>query len=88
MEDQIVTAPLKPLAAQTRPRSTAAARARLCRLRRKSGIIVVPIAIAEFEVLGALIDRSRLSEDETRDPACVAGALAQIIEEWTIRNKL
>jgi hypothetical protein len=79
---------LQPRSAQPRPRSTAAVRSRRCRDRRKSGITIVQIEIAEFEVLGALIDRHRLTEGGSRQREVVGAALARIIQEWTMRNKL
>jgi hypothetical protein len=73
---------------QARPLSTAAVRARRSRLRRKIGKIVVPIEIAEFEVLGALLDRRRLTEEGSRSRAIVGAALAQIVAEWAAKNRL
>jgi hypothetical protein len=67
---------------------TAAARARRGRQRRKSGIIVVPVAIEEFSTVEALIDARRVSEEGSRKREVVGAALAQIIEEWATENKL
>jgi|HubBroStandDraft_6_1064221.scaffolds.fasta_scaffold1691145_1 hypothetical protein len=65
-----------------RPKA-AARRAMLFRRRRREGITIIPVAIDEFNVLNALIDRRRLSEGESRDRSAVAAALERIIDDWS-----
>lgn len=64
---------------------TAAERARRYRDRQRRAWaprIVVPIEVAHFDTVNALLDDGRITDGQAHDRDAIAAALGQIIEAW------
>jgi hypothetical protein len=67
---------------------TGAQRAARHRQRRKEGVEIFPIEVDSFSTIAALIDRRRVTEQQSRDRRAIATALGQIVAEWVSKNSL
>jgi hypothetical protein len=65
--------------------STAAARQRRCRVRRRQGLAILRVETNEFRLIDALLAAGRLSEDEALRRALVEKAAAKLLEDFTAR---
>lgn len=63
--------------------ASAAERMRRHRARRRRGEMVVPVPVAEDQVIGWLLDTGRIAEQDSEDPHAVAMAIARVLREIT-----